>query len=62
MYEKIPVSFRLIKTLKEDIEKLAKDAGISSNSAVNLLLDAIVEDVKSGKRKIISEVVKTSKD
>ena len=60
MNEKVPMSLRIVKDLKEDIEKIATESDISVNSTVNLLLSAIVEDLKSGKRKLISEVVKVS--
>ena len=60
MNEKVLMSLRIVKDLKEDIEKIATESDISVNSTVNLLLSAIVEDLKSGKRKLISEVVKVS--
>lgn len=54
------MSLRIAKNLKSDIEAIASQADISVNSTINLLLSAIVEDVKAGKRKIVSEVVKVS--
>lgn len=60
MFEKVPMSLRLAKNLKEEIEKIALESDMSVNSTINLMLGTVISDIKAGKRKIVSEIIDTN--
>lgn len=62
MQSKKPVSIRMHESIKEDLEKLSKKHDISVNTLVNMMLMSMVEEIKSGKRQIVSEIVASSEN
>ena len=61
MIEKRPMSIRVHPRIQEELKEIAKINDISVNATINLMLAHAIDEIKTGKRKIVSEIVATNK-